>query len=633
MNCIARRLIRPNTLPPLNTTLSPHTGVAVVEPFFDGTRELGITTVDKYNRREMIFHKVVIPSSQFVTFLISNRYILNGDLFFSFMSLLRKLPEIGPFHRPTLEFVLASPIVMALSSCLSFIDNDDDLWTTLIYINLSLEEWNEEDPEVVKSGKQIIQTLFSEGFEDTLEQKLLNDKNGLYGFRLVADHNRRNQTTQDDSAGLHGDNSAWHLVCAEENCGAADSCRSKTRSHSEAMKIVNRSLNRRSDSDSGEWPNRRPFHSKQQNGLHNSAGTIGTGMTSHLVPVLELDSTLAFSSFITSNTTRREAKCSDRLFAMNENRRLFLSVHRTLNSPSSTIQNHCLHMRCYIIAPKWDKEALADQLVRDLVPSSAGSPSGFVNSIVTLVSSPHSTVVVAALSFLLKTLSLSSSPIRCQLVESDLISEVLAIIQPLTLPISGNEEIFDNLLLTINYSVSLASPSCLRTLGVTSAVNQFNHREMFFQKVVLPSSELVTFLISNRHILSGWLFHLFTKLLAILIRICPFHRPTLEFVLASPIVMAITSCLSYVEDDDDVWTLLNNIKDSLREWKNYGPEVVQCGQRMMQALFSEGFEDTLEQKLLNDKNGLYGFRLVARCLSSQTLLSLLEPSHKHQSEI
>ncbi|KAK2942618.1 hypothetical protein BLNAU_22469 [Blattamonas nauphoetae] len=147
--------------------------------------ELGITTVDKYNRREMIFHKVVIPSSQFVTFLISNRFILNGDLFFSFMSLLRKLPEIGPFHRPTLEFVLASPIVMALSSCLSFIDNDDDLWTTLIYINLSLEEWNEEDPEVVKSGKQIIQTLFSEGFEDTLEQKLLNDKNGLYGFRLV----------------------------------------------------------------------------------------------------------------------------------------------------------------------------------------------------------------------------------------------------------------------------------------------------------------------------------------------------------------------------------------------------------------------------------------------------------------
>ncbi|KAK2957858.1 hypothetical protein BLNAU_7292 [Blattamonas nauphoetae] len=34
--------------------------------------------------------------------------------------------------------------------------------------------------------------------------------------------------------------------------------------------------------------NRRPFPSKRQNGLHNSAGTIGIGMASHLVPLLEL---------------------------------------------------------------------------------------------------------------------------------------------------------------------------------------------------------------------------------------------------------------------------------------------------------------------------------------------------------
>ncbi|KAK2950195.1 hypothetical protein BLNAU_14881 [Blattamonas nauphoetae] len=30
VNCIVRRLIRPNTLPPINTTLSTHTGVVVV---------------------------------------------------------------------------------------------------------------------------------------------------------------------------------------------------------------------------------------------------------------------------------------------------------------------------------------------------------------------------------------------------------------------------------------------------------------------------------------------------------------------------------------------------------------------------------------------------------------------------
>ncbi|KAK2939900.1 hypothetical protein BLNAU_25194 [Blattamonas nauphoetae] len=78
--------------------------------------------------------------------------------------------------------------------------------------------------------------------------------------------------------------------------------------------------------------------------------------------------------------------------------------------------------------------------------------------------------------------------------------------------------------------------------------------------------------------------------------------------------MAITSCLSYVEDDDDVWTLLNNIKDSLREWKNYGPEVVQCGQRMMQALFSEGFEDTRTEAAERQERTLCSLSLLSNII-------------------
>ncbi|KAK2944212.1 hypothetical protein BLNAU_20881 [Blattamonas nauphoetae] len=38
---------------------------------------------------------------------------------------------------------------------------------------------------------------------------------------------------------------------------------------------------------------RRQFHSKRQDGLHNAAGTIQTGILSHLVPLLELDSALS----------------------------------------------------------------------------------------------------------------------------------------------------------------------------------------------------------------------------------------------------------------------------------------------------------------------------------------------------
>ncbi|KAK2941773.1 hypothetical protein BLNAU_23321 [Blattamonas nauphoetae] len=128
----------------------------------------------------MILQKAVTPSSQFLTFLISNRYQLHGWLLDYFMTLLRSLLEFGPFHRPTLEFVLASPIVMAFSSSLSSIETDDRLHNTLETINNSLTEWKKEGPEVVQSGKRVMQALISEGFEDTLEQMMKHEKNGLY---------------------------------------------------------------------------------------------------------------------------------------------------------------------------------------------------------------------------------------------------------------------------------------------------------------------------------------------------------------------------------------------------------------------------------------------------------------------
>ncbi|KAK2957795.1 hypothetical protein BLNAU_7229 [Blattamonas nauphoetae] len=70
-----------------------------------------------------------------------------------------------------------------------------------------------------------------------------------------------------------------------------------------------------------------------------------------------------------------------------------------------------------IICPKWDKPRVAAKLVTDLVPSSAGSTSGFIASILTLLSSPHSTVVAAALSFLKETKSMTFFGINKSLYE------------------------------------------------------------------------------------------------------------------------------------------------------------------------------------------------------------------------
>ncbi|KAK2943455.1 hypothetical protein BLNAU_21638 [Blattamonas nauphoetae] len=195
-------------------------------------------------------------------------------------------------------------------------------------------------------------------------------------------------------------------------------------------------------------------------------------------------------------------------------------------------------------------------------------------------------------------------------MKSDLVSKVFATVQPHTLPISGNTTISDDLIDIIDRFAELATPPFIRNLGITASGDKFNHRQMILQKVVLPSFQFVTFLISNRYILSDDLFRSFMSLLDRFIDIGPFHRPTLEFVLASPIVMAFSSSLSFFEDNSRLWDILINIHNSLREWKKHGPEVAQSKKRMKQALISEGFEDTLEQMLMNNKGGHYSSDVV-----------------------
>ncbi|KAK2959994.1 hypothetical protein BLNAU_4877 [Blattamonas nauphoetae] len=278
------------------------------------------------------------------------------------------------------------------------------------------------------------------------------------------------------------------------------------------------------------------------------------------------------------------------------------------------------------IEPWLSQKERATKLVTDLVPSSASSPSGFIDSIVFLLSSPHSTVTAAALSFVYATVQTSSYAFKDRLVESDLIPNVLETVQPHTQPISGNEEIISNLITIIEHFVTFASPSYIRNINLADAADIFNRREMIFQKVVIPSSEFVTSLISNRFILNEDLFKSFMNLLHLFIEISPYHQPTLEFVLASPIVIAITSCLSFIEDEYRFClTLETIINATIDDWEDECPKVEQYGKRMMQALSSEGFEDTLEQILMNDKNGVFSPSVVDDCLQLSQLLGSNKP--------
>ncbi|KAK2944393.1 hypothetical protein BLNAU_20695 [Blattamonas nauphoetae] len=174
------------------------------------------------------------------------------------------------------------------------------------------------------------------------------------------------------------------------------------------------------------------------------------------------------------------------------------------------------------------------------------------------------------------------------------LDRLLATVQPQTPPILGNATIISKLIEIIRDSLRLALPSFISKLAITTAIEKYNHREMIFQKVVLPSSPFI--------------------------EIGPFHRPTLDFVLASPIVMAYSNCLSIVEDDHVLWVLFSNLDNSLTEWKKEGTEEVQSAKRNIQALFSEGFQDTLEQMEQLAKDGTFDTRIAVDCTSISRLL-------------
>ncbi|KAK2942179.1 hypothetical protein BLNAU_22906 [Blattamonas nauphoetae] len=97
------------------------------------------------------------------------------------------------------------------------------------------------------------------------------------------------------------------------------------------------------------------------------------------------------------------------------------------------------------LEPEYDEEDRGDRLVIDLVPSSDGSPSRFVESILTLHLSPRSTMVAAALSLLKAVLFSSKPPIRLHLVKSGIVTNVLTPVHSHTPTISGKEPIFHHL--------------------------------------------------------------------------------------------------------------------------------------------------------------------------------------------
>ncbi|KAK2959072.1 hypothetical protein BLNAU_5867 [Blattamonas nauphoetae] len=250
-----------------------------------------------------------------------------------------------------------------------------------------------------------------------------------------------------------------------------------------------------------------------------------------------------------------------------------------------------------------------------LVPDGKGTSSGFIDSMITLLSSPHTKIVAAALSYSTHIFYGLSPSIRLRFLNNYSLSSFITLIHPHSLPIAAHSALHNDAVHFIEVCLALANPGSYSS-SFTSVVEQHNCSELIFHKVLVPSSQYLHYLCQNRHILSGDLLNYFVLLLGRLRLIGPYHIPTLQFVLSPQINLTNHSFLLTVENESVHTNYLAYIRYSLEERGVKYPEMVARSRKQIrQALMAGGFEDRFEQALrsnkVRDRDEWYSFNCIS----------------------
>ncbi|KAK2957533.1 hypothetical protein BLNAU_7432 [Blattamonas nauphoetae] len=257
-------------------------------------------------------------------------------------------------------------------------------------------------------------------------------------------------------------------------------------------------------------------------------------------------------------------------------------------------------------------EEQVDTLLSCLGVSKYGSGFDLAKSIVVLLSSASKKITDWTVRIIKYLVNKSYLEKRYMLVTADLIPKLINTLNPRSCIFAEAVGIHSCLMHLITSSLHLTTPGGVLYLeSEAGAEKQTIQREVLWQ-VVKPSEQYIRYLCMNRYsIVNGELLSLyFMELLAKMLRICPYHQPTMDFVLHLPVVLTIPSCLTYFEDDDSILAFMHGMVDSQWKWKEEGRKVRQIGKNVHRMLRMEGIEDAIEEKLRNHKNDLSGRGIV-----------------------
>ncbi|KAK2957638.1 hypothetical protein BLNAU_7537 [Blattamonas nauphoetae] len=246
----------------------------------------------------------------------------------------------------------------------------------------------------------------------------------------------------------------------------------------------------------------------------------------------------------------------------------------------------------------------------------------FVQSIVVLISSPSKAIAAAAMKILDTLFWNSSANNRLTLVSADLIPQLVINLNPLSLSFSDAFDIHTCLMTSILRSLWLATPESLARLEIEDENEQLAVRETVFQQVLIPSERYTCHLCMNRFsIIDGELSRYFLLILGLILRISPFHQPTMDVVLQMPVVLTSPSCLAFFEDEVSIWNFLREIYNAQWEWNKRKGGKRQIWNNVHRMLRMEGIEDVIEEKLQNHKNE-YGRAIVEKSIRWNNFLGM-----------
>ncbi|KAK2955675.1 hypothetical protein BLNAU_9365 [Blattamonas nauphoetae] len=256
-------------------------------------------------------------------------------------------------------------------------------------------------------------------------------------------------------------------------------------------------------------------------------------------------------------------------------------------------------------------EESADAFLGNFGETSDDPPTDFVHSIVVLLSSTSQAITTATMKMLKNVVHNCSAEVLLPLVQANLIPQLIRTLNPQSLSFAEAFKIHLSLLEIIATSLWLSTQVGLAHLEIKDDDEQQDVHETVLQQVVAPSEKYICHLCVNRYsIIERLQSYSFLVLLTQLLGISPYYQPTIQFVVNMPVFLTISSCLTFFESDCSIWCFLLEMNNAQREWNKKGGEVRQMWKTVLRMLRMEGFEDSMEEKLQNDKNGYYGRGIV-----------------------